>query len=156
VSNIVLHRPKNVFMLDYLDYDKLVAKRLLMENFGWEDYGGKHYESVYTKFYQGWILPHKFGYDKRRMHLSCLVCCGQVTRDQALAEVSTPAYPLELVEPDKAFVAKKLGISCEEFDAIMALPRKTYADYPNLQNHWVFGRGLDLYRVLKHKLHWVS
>src|SRR5579862_97706 len=156
VFNIVLHRPKNVFMLDYLDYDKLAAKRLLIEKYGWEDYGGKHYESVYTKFYQGWILPHKFGYDKRRMHLSSLVCCGQMTREEALAEVATPAYPPESVEGDKKFVAKKLGISVEEFDAIMKLPKKTYSDYPNLQNHWAFGRGLDLYRFLKYKLHWVS
>jgi N-acetyl sugar amidotransferase len=156
VFNIVLHRPRNVFMLDYLDYDKQAAKRLLTDKYGWEDYGGKHYESVYTKFYQGWILPHKFGYDKRRMHLSSLVACGQLTRDQALVEVAAPAYPLDLVEPDKAFVVKKLGISREEFDAIMALPKKRYMDYPNLQNHWIFGRGMDLFRFLKHKLHWVS
>ncbi len=156
VFNIVLHRPRNVFMLDYLDYDKQAAKRLLMDKYGWEDYGGKHYESVYTKFYQGWILPQKFGYDKRRMHLSSLVACGQMTRDQALAEVAEPAYPPDLVEPDKAFVAKKLGVSRAEFDAIMALPKKRYMDYPNLQNHWMFGRGIDLFRFLKHKLHWIS
>ena len=154
--NIVLHRPKNVFLLDYLDYDKQFAKRMLMENYGWEDYGGKHYESVYTRFYQGWILPHKFGYDKRRMHLSTLVCSGQMSRDEALKEMSAPPYPLEWVEPDKTFVAKKLGISREEFDAIMAAPKKRYRDYPNLQNHWAFGPGLDLFRVLKHKLHWIT
>lgn len=156
VRNVVLHRPRFVFLLDYLDYDKQAAKRVLMDNYGWQDYGGKHYESVYTKFYQGWILPHKFGYDKRRMHLSTLVCSGQVTREQALGEISTPAYPPEWVEPDKTFVAKKLGISREEFDAIMALPKKRYVDYPNLQNHWAFGRGLDLYRFLKRRLHWFS
>jgi len=156
VRNIVLHRPRNVFLLDYLDYDKQATKRLLLDTYGWEDYGGKHYESVYTRFYQGWILPHKFGYDKRRMHLSTLVCSGQMTREQALAEIATPAYPPEWIEPDKAFVAKKLGISLQEFEAIMALPRKRYVDYPNLQNHWAFGRGLDLYRILKHRLRWVS
>src|SRR5205085_10857466 len=129
VRNIVLQRPRNVYLLDYLDYDKQAAKQRLMEHYGWEDYGGTHYESVYTKFYQGWILPHKFGYDKRRMHLSSLVCCGQLTRDQALAEVSEPAYPSDQVQFDKAFVAKKLGISVEEFDAIMALPKKRYSDY---------------------------
>jgi N-acetyl sugar amidotransferase len=155
VLNIVLHRPQTVFLLDYLDYDKQAAKRVLMEQYGWEDYGGKHYESVYTKFYQGWILPHKFGYDKRRMHLSTLVCSGQMTRAQALEEIATPAYPPEQVEPDKEFVAKKLGISRQEFDAIMAAPRKRYMDYPNLQNHWIFGRGLDLYRYLKHSLRWI-
>lgn len=155
VRNILLHRPRNVFLLDYLDYDKQAAKRLLMENYGWEDYGGKHYESVYTRFYQGWILPHKFGYDKRRMHLSTLVCSGQMTRAEALQEVAAPAYPPDWVEPDLTFVAKKLGISREEFTAIMAAPGKRYCDYPNLQNHWMFGRGLDVFRFLKHKLHWV-
>ena len=108
------------------------------------------------KFYQGWILPHKFGYDKRRMHLSTLICRREMTRDQALAEIAVPPYPPDLVEPDKAFVAKKLGISVEEFEAIMALPRKRYMDYPNLQNHWAFGRGINLFRLLKHKLHWMS
>ena len=156
VFNIVLHRPRNVFMLDYLDYDKQAAKRELMERFGWEDYGGKHYESVYTKFYQGWILPHKFGYDKRRMHLSTQVCSGGVTRDAALAEVAQPAYPPELIEHDKAFVAKKLGVSLQEFEAIMALPKRRYRDYPNLQNHYIFRHGLDLFRFLKHRLHWIS
>jgi N-acetyl sugar amidotransferase len=156
VRNIVLHRPRFVFLLDYLDYDKQAAKRLLIEDYGWQDYGGKHYESLYTRFYQGWILPHKFGYDKRRMHLSTLVCSGQMTREQALEEMRMPAYPPEWVEPDTVFVAKKLGISREEFAAIMALPGKRYMDYPNLQNHWAFGRGLDLYRFLKHRLRWIS
>jgi len=155
VLNMVLHRPRWVFMLDYLEYDKQAAKRLLMEKFGWEDYGGKHYESLYTKFYQGWILPHKFGYDKRRMHLSTLICSGQMTRDEALAEMATPSYPPEQIGPDTDFVAKKLGVSREEFAAIMAAPKKRYLDYPNLQNHWAFGRGLDLYRFLKHRLRWV-
>jgi hypothetical protein len=89
------------------------------------------------------------------MHLSTLICSGQVTRAQALEELATPAYPPDQIEPDKEFVAKKLGISCEEFDAIMAAPKKRYMDYPNLQNHWIFGRGLDLYRYLKHSLRWI-
>jgi len=156
VLNIVLHRPKNVFLLDYLDYDKQSAKRMLIGKYGWEDYGGKHYESMYTRFYQGWILPHKFGYDKRRMHLSTLICSGQITRDEALKEISAPPYPPEWIEPDTAFVIKKLGISRQEFDSIMASPKKRYSDYPNLQNHWAFGRGLDLFRFLKHRLHWIS
>ncbi|MBS0379621.1 MAG: N-acetyl sugar amidotransferase [Proteobacteria bacterium] len=155
VLNIVLHRPRTIFMLDYLEYDKAEAKRLLMDKYGWEDYGGKHYESLYTKFYQGWMLPHKFGYDKRRMHLSTLVCSGQMSRAQALDEIALPAYPPDQIEPDTEFVAKKLGVSRQEFDAIMASPRRRYMDYPNLQNHWIFGRGLDLYRFLRHKLRWI-
>jgi len=156
VLNIVLHRPRWVFLLDYLDYDKQAAKRLLMDKFGWADYGGKHYESLYTKFYQGWILPHKFGYDKRRMHLSTLICSGQMTRAEALVEMATPSYPPEQIEPDTDFVAKKLGVSREEFAAVMAAPKRRYLDYPNLQNHCAFGPGLDLYRFLKHRLLWVD
>jgi hypothetical protein len=156
VFNIVMHRPRAVYLLDYLDYDKQSAKRMLMQDFGWEDYGGKHYESIYTRFYQGWILPHKFGYDKRRMHLSTLICSGQIIRAEALKEIAEPAYPPDWIEPDTVFVTKKLGISREDFAAIMAAPKKRYSDYPNLQNHWVMGRGIDLFRILKHRLRWIS
>jgi N-acetyl sugar amidotransferase len=156
VWNIVFHKPKAVYLLDYLDYDKQATKQFLIDHYGWEDYGGKHYESMYTRFYQGWILPQKFNYDKRRMHLSTLVCSGQISRDDALKEIAAPPYPPEWIEPDTVFVAKKLGITRDEFTAIMAAPKKRYMDYPNLQNHWAFGRGLDLFRVLKHKLRWIS
>jgi N-acetyl sugar amidotransferase len=156
VRNIVMHRPKAVYLLDFLDYDKQSTKQMLIRDYGWEDYGGKHYESMYTRFYQGWILPHKFGYDKRRMHLSTLICSGQMTRDEAVKEISAPPYPPEWIEPDTAFVIKKLGISREEFESIMAAPKKRYSDYPNLQNHWAFGQGLDLFRFLKHRLRWIS
>lgn len=149
VRSIVFERPKMVLLLDYLDYDKAAAKQLLMEQFGWVDYGGKHYESVYTRFYQGWILPARFGYDKRRMHLSTLICSGQVGRAAALAELDQPPYDPALAAADKVFVAKKLGVSVAEFDALMALPKRTYADYPNMQNHWLLGPSLRAYRRLK-------
>lgn len=156
VWNIVLHRPKAVFLLDYLDFDKQATKQMLIDRYGWEDYGGKHYESVYTRFYQGWILPHKFGYDKRRMHLSTLVCSGQITRARALEEIAEPPYPPDWIESDTVFVAKKLGVTREEFMEIMRAPKKRYMDYPNLQNHWAFGKGLDFFRYLKHQLRWIS
>lgn len=149
VRSVVFERPKMVLLLDHLDYDKAAAKRLLVEQFGWVDYGGKHYESVYTRFYQGWILPTRFGYDKRRMHLSTLVCSGQMDRAAALAELEQPPYDPALAAADKVFVAKKLGVSAAEFDALMALPKKTYADYPNMQNHWLLGPSLRAYRRLK-------
>jgi N-acetyl sugar amidotransferase len=151
VRSVVFKRPRAVFLLDYLDYNKAVAKALLIEEFGWQDYGGKHYESVYTRFYQGWLLPTKFGYDKRRMHLSTLICSGEVTREQALGELETPPYPTDWISRDIEFVSKKLGISVAEFEAIMALPKKNYMDYPNLQNHAIFSLGIDAYRWLKHR-----
>ena len=64
---------KSVPVLDLVEYDKAAAKKLLMERYGWRDYGGKHYESVFTRFYQGYILPTKFNIDKRRAHLSTLI-----------------------------------------------------------------------------------
>jgi hypothetical protein len=151
IGAIVLNRPRSLYLLDYLDYDKLAAKRLLAEQFGWVDYGGKHYESVYTRFYQGYILPVKFGYDKRRMHLSALIMSGQTTRDAALAELATPPYDADHAAADRVFVAKKLGITVDEFDAIMRLPPKTYDDYPNLQNHALLGPMMKLYRALKNR-----
>lgn len=152
VRSVVFKRPEVVFLLDYIEYDKAAAKRLLTEEYGWKDYGGKHYESTYTKFYQGYLLPTKFGYDKRRMHLSTLVCSGQMSRNDALAELARPPYPLDQVDADKRFVAKKLGIATAALEDILRLPPKRYMDYPNLQNHVLFSRGLDLYRYLKHRL----
>ena len=149
ISAIVFDRPRSIYLLDCIDYNKAAAKRLLAEQFGWVDYGGKHYESVYTRFYQGYILPVKFGYDKRRMHLSALVMSGQATREAALAELATPPYDADLAAADRVFVAKKLGITPDEIDAIMRLPPKTHADYPNLQNHALLGPLMKLYRVLK-------
>lgn len=120
-----------VEILNYLDYDKHRAKEILQQELGWRDYGGKHYESIYTRFYQGYILPSKFGFDKRKSHFSSLICSGQMTRAAALAELQTEAYPPDLQEADRKYVIKKLGITPQEFDAIMAAPPKSYHDYPS-------------------------
>jgi N-acetyl sugar amidotransferase len=118
-------------LLNYLDYQKDSAMQLLQEKLGWKYYGGKHYESIYTRFYQGYILPVKFGYDKRRTHLSSLVCSGQMSRDDALKELDRPTYPPAMQEEDREYVIKKLGLDEEEFDAIMNAPQKSYWDYPS-------------------------
>lgn len=122
---------RRVDILNYLDYNKQEAMQLLENELGWKYYGGKHHESIYTRFYQGYILPTKFGYDKRRSHLSSQICSGEFTRDEALAELQKPAYAPSLQEEDRKYVAKKLGLSDAEFDTIMNLPRKSYWDYPS-------------------------
>lgn len=122
---------KWINILDYVDYVKKDAMRLLQEELGWKYYGGKHYESIYTRFYQGYILPKKFGFDKRRMHLSSLICSGELTREEACAELQKEPYPIELQEEDKAYVIKKFDITEAEFERIMSLPQKTYFDYPS-------------------------
>ena len=122
---------RRVDILNYLDYNKQEAMQLLERELGWKYYGGKHHESIYTRFYQGYILPTKFGYDKRRSHLSSQICSGEITRESALAELQRPTYAPSMQEEDREYVAKKLGISDSEFDAIMNLPRKSFSDYPS-------------------------
>lgn len=124
---------RRIQLLHYVDYKRQDALDLLQRELGWAPYGKKHYESIYTRFYQGYILTTKFGFDKRRAHLSCLVNNGEMTREEALAELKEPAIPGKQLKEDRVFVLKKLGLTDEEFEAIMALPRKTFWDYPSYE-----------------------
>lgn len=126
VSPIRTHRP-----LEYIDYNKRDAKKLLETELGWRDYGGKHYESVFTKFYQAHYLPTKFGYDKRLAHLSSLVVAGELTKQEARQEMQKPLYdPLEL-EEDRTYWVKKLGLTMDEYNQVMAGRPAFYTDFPN-------------------------
>ena len=147
----VVRRLRNVSLLNHVPYVKAEAMATIGRELGWEYYGGKHYESVYTRFYQGYVLPTKFGIDKRIAHLSTLVCSGQISRADALAALDAPIYPEGLLEVDRRFVLKKLELSASEFDAIMALPPRTYWDYPSYAKHPLLKsrRVLGLYRRLK-------
>lgn len=120
---------KFVRPLNYMPYDKNAAKALLMAEYGWKDYGGKHYESRFTKFFQGHYLIERFGFDKRRAHLASLVVSGQATREQALEELKKPAYPEEDLAEDIDFIRKKLGLSKEQFDAVMQTERRKATDF---------------------------
>lgn len=110
---------QTVELLNWVPYNKAEAKSYLQKELGWQDYGGKHYESVFTKFYQAYILPVKFGVDKRKAHLSTLVCSGQTTREEALRNLETPLYEPEALRTDKEYVLKKLGFSEPDFDGMM-------------------------------------
>jgi N-acetyl sugar amidotransferase len=144
---IMLKRIKKINLLDYIGYSKKEAMRVLQDELGWVYYGGKHYESVYTRFFQGYILPRKFSIDKRRAHLSSLICAGEITRDEALAEIAREPYPTEeMLRQDLQFVKKKLGMSDEEFDRIMQLPVKKYTDYKNNKSR--IDKLMKLYKTL--------
>lgn len=126
IARMIVHRP-----LEWIDYRKDDAKRLLEEQLGWRDYGGKHFESVFTKFFQAHYLPVKFGYDKRLAHYSSLIVSGQITKDQAKRDLQMPLYqPDELIE-DRMFWIKKLDITEEEYNLVMSGPPSTYMDYDN-------------------------
>jgi len=117
--------------LDMMYYNKDEAKKIIMEKINWKDYGGKHHESRFTKFFQAHWLPTKFGFDKRKAHLASLVVSGQITRDEALKELEKPLYDTNELQEDKEFLAKKIGLSLEEFNEIMNQPNKTFEDYPS-------------------------
>ncbi len=127
-----VRRIREVRLLNYVPYSRSGAKRLLGERYGWVDYGAKHYESVLTRFYQGYYLPVKFGIDKRRAHLSSLILAGEITRDEALEELAKPPYPSEgLLQADKALIAEKLGLSLQEWEEILALPPRDHREFPS-------------------------
>ena len=122
---------KMIRFLNYFKYEKADAMKILQEKLGWTYYGGKHYESVFTRFFQAYLLPQKFGIDKRRAHLSTLIASGQISRDAAIEEMKAEAYPADLVKQDIQYVRKKLMLSESEFDAILSDPPRSYKDFPN-------------------------
>ncbi len=129
--------------LNWIDFQYDTVKQVIKDELKWRDYGGKHYESVFTRFYQGYILPNKFQFDKRRAHLSTLVCSGQLTREQAVSQLAESGYDPELCAKDRTFVLKKLGFTEDEFDQYISAPRVEHTAYR-------FGQSLyDEYPLLK-------
>lgn len=117
--------------LNHVPYFKEASMQLLADRFGWQKYPHKHYESRFTRFYEGYWLPKKFGYDKRRAHFSSLILTGQLARADALAKVAQPPYDDELAQKDLEYVAKKLDLTPTEFRELMAGENRTYRDYRN-------------------------
>lgn len=122
---------KRVAPLDMVEYDKEKVKAFLAERFGWEAYANKHYEDVFTRFYEGYYLPHKFGYDKRKCYLSNEILVGTKTREEALKELESPGYDAATMREDLEYIAAKLGITPEEFEALIDGENKTFKDYKN-------------------------
>jgi hypothetical protein len=115
--------------LNHIRYIKEEAMNELSEKFGWQKYPYKHYESRFTRFYEGYWLPAKFGYQKHRAHFSSLILTGQMTRDEAINLISKPAFDDETIMQDFEYIAKKLEISVQELHNLMAGENKTYRDY---------------------------
>lgn len=127
---VLVRRIKYLPILNYMDYDKEATIRLLEEKYGWKRYGGKHYESIFTRFFQGYLLPMKYGYDKRKAHFSTLIMSSQMSREEALQELTHNPYPSErLLEEDKAFFLKKFDFTEEEFEHMMKQCPKVPSDF---------------------------
>jgi N-acetyl sugar amidotransferase len=125
----IVFRLNPVSILNYIPYNKKEIKELIKEKLSWRDYGGKHYESIFTKFYQAYILPEKFKIDKRKSHLSTLICSGQLTKEEALKELEQPLYSENDLKQDKEYVLKKFGLTPEAFEAIMQTPARKHEDF---------------------------
>ena len=141
VKKIKLIRP-----LDFMPYDKEEATQFLVDEFGYQRYEQKHFESRFTKFYEAYWLPEKFGYDTRKVQYSSLILTGQMSREEALEKLKTPAHDKESIKQDFEYIATKLGISVEELQGYMDAPNKTYKDYKNQME--IYDIGAKVLRML--------
>lgn len=137
---------KRVYPLDYVVYNKPEVEVMLHEKYGWTRYENKHYENVFTRFFEGYYLPHKFGFDTRKNVCSNQILAGTMTREEALELLERPPYDPDLMEQDKEYVAKKLGITTEEFEKIIAGENKTPMDYKN--SFWMIRLGVKICKYL--------
>lgn len=120
---------KNISLLNYMEYERDVAVKNIEEELGWRDYGGKHFESNITKFYQSYILPTKFNIDKRKAHLSSLINSGQISRVEALAELSVSYDKFIDIKHEMEYFCKKMEISIEQFQELMSLPVNPHSHF---------------------------
>ena len=142
-----IRKLKVINILDYINYSKDDAIKLLQEKLGWKYYGGKHYESIYTRFTQGYIQPKKFKFDKRRAHFSNLICRGDISREEVLQILETSPYvSQEMLRDDTVFFKNKLSLSDSDFARILEQKTFSYKDYKGyfnskiyvLINKWVY------------------
>ncbi len=137
---------KVVRPLNYLPYHKEKAMDFLNKEYGWQPYAQKHFESRFTKFYEGYWLPAKFGYDTRKVQYSSLILTEQMTREEAIEKLKQPAIPPIEAEKDFEYIATKLGISKDELNDYLHQPNKTFRDYKNQE--WLMNFGA----FIMHKL----
>lgn len=127
---------RTVRPLNFMPYDKASAIAELESTLGWRAYGRKHGESLFTKVFQNYYLPTKFGYDKRLPHLSSLIVSGQMTRDQALNELKKPLYDPQELEIDITYLCKKLRVKREDFQTLLNAPNRHVSEFPNWSNRY--------------------
>ncbi len=132
--------------LDYMPYSKELAIDTLSREYGWRAYPQKHFESRFTKFFEGYWLPTRFGYDTRKVQFSSLILTGQMTREEALEKLKVPAYDPDTIDDEFAYIAKKLGISVDELRHYHTMPLKSYRDYRNQEA--LFNAGAKVLRAV--------
>lgn len=132
--------------LDLIPYHKEEALALLEEEYGWTPYPQKHFESQFTKFFEAYWLPERFGFDTRRVQFSSLILTEQMSRDEALEQMKKPAYNPETIHEEFNAIAAKLGITSEELRSYFNMPKKFYWDYKNQE--FIFNLGAKVLKFL--------
>jgi hypothetical protein len=141
ILGMKMHHPLNL-----VPYSKKGAEDELEQRFGWQRFKHKHHESRFTRFYEDYWLPRRFGFEKRRAHFSSLIMTGQMTRDQALERISKPEMDEHFLKQEFEYVAHKLDLSVDELQTIFDSPKKTFRDYKNKRD--LIGFGANLMRRL--------
>ena len=141
VKGIKLIRP-----LDYMPYFKEEATQFLVDHLGYQRYAQKHFESRFTRFYEGYWLPTKFGFDTRKVQYSSLIVTGQMTRKEAFEKLKKTAFDEETIRHDFEYIATKLGISIDELQSYLDAPNKKYTNYKNQM--WIYNLGAKVMRAL--------
>lgn len=141
ILGMKVHHPLNL-----VPYVKKEAEDELERRFGWQRFQHKHHESRFTRFYEDYWLPKRFGYEKRRAHFSSLIMTGQMKRDEALDRISRPEMDAHFLKQEFEYVAHKLGLTVAELEKLFELPKKTYRDYKN--KRWLIGVGANAMRWL--------
>lgn len=141
VLGMKVHHPLNL-----VSYVKKDAEDELEFRFGWQRFQHKHHESRFTRFYEDYWLPRRFGFDKRRAHFSSLIMTGQMTREQALDRISRPEMDEHFLKQEFEYVAHKLGLTVDELQALFDMPKKSFRDYKN--KHDLIGLGSNILRRL--------
>lgn len=138
---------KFIPILNYMPYVKADVVNVLKHELDWTPYANKHGESQFTRFFQDYYLPTKFGYDKRKAHYSSLIVSGQMTREEALAKMNESLYRPQELQQDIEYVLKKLDYTERDWEYIMQAPAKKHTDFPN--NYWMFSPKNGITRYIK-------
>ena len=141
ILGMQVHHPLNL-----VPYVKKEAEETLEKLFGWQPFKHKHHESRFTRFYEDYWLPRRFGFEKRRAHFSSLIMTGQMTREHATHRLSGPEMNEHFLQQEFEYVAHKLGLSVEELQELFDSPKKTYRDYKN--KRWIISLGANILRFL--------
>ena len=155
ITNILWHKVylpyfkkiKLIRPLDFFPYDKEAATKFLVDNYEYQRYAQKHFESRFTRFYESYWLPERFGFDTRKVQYSSLILTGQMTREEALEKLKSKAYDEDTIQEDIEFIANKLDITEQELQGYLEMPKKTFKDYKNQE--FIYRYGSMISRALK-------